>query len=233
LVVAGQAAAIFWLGDRTPSQPRQPDREPVFALARGPSVAWLEELNPTLFAWSGPHGFSGAAWLRGKPPANQPFAWAEPARFLAPDPKQLAHQAIGAEGRPARPPMESAPGRLADMKLPLRVWPDGALWQRSTVRVEGELAGRPLLTPLAPPSQPVNDVLPDTEVRVLVDATGLVRSATLLASSSLSAVDAKALELARAARFAPLAAAPWQAGKLVFRWHTVPAPAAAAPEVRP
>ena len=234
LVVAGQLAAIFWLGDSTPSKPRQADREPLFALAREPSSAWLEELNPTLFAWSGPHGFSGGAWLRGALPANQPFEWTEPARFLAPDSKQLAHQTLDAEGRPAHPPMDYAPGRLADVRLPLTAWAGSALPNRSSVRVEGDLAGRLLLTPLAPPSQAVNDLLSDTEVRVLVDAAGLVRSATLLASSGLPAADAIALELARPARFAPLRAMPWQTGKLVFRWHTVPAAATApAPEARP
>ena len=231
LVVAGQFALIFWLGDKQATVPRRADHEPAIALVPGLAPAWLEELNPTLFAWSGPNGFSGPAWLRVHPPANQAYEWTEPARFLALDPKQLSSQPAAAAGQPAHPGMEWVPGAIAEMKLPFAAWPGSALPTRSSVRVEGELAGRPLLQPLAPSSKSGSDLLPDTEIRVLVDAVGLVRSATLLASSGLPAADASALELARGARFGPLAAVPWQTGNLVFRWHTEPT--MPAPEARP
>ena len=231
LVVAGQFALVLWLGDATRAVPRRSDHEPAIALAPGLSVALLEELNPTLFAWSGPRGFSGPAWLRVAPPANQAYEWTEPARFLALDPKQLSSQPVGAEGRPARPRTEWGPGRVAEMRLPFAAWAGSALPTKSSVCVEGELAGRPLLRSLEPPSRPVNDLLPNTEIRVLVDAAGLVRSAILVASSAQPAADAIALELARGARFETLAEVPWQTGKLIFRWYTVPA--TPAPEARP
>lgn len=236
IVVGAQFAAIFWLGDKAPVKPLRADAEPTFAMA--PSLAtgqnseaaraksalfWLEELNPTLFAWSGPRGFSGEAWLRNHRPANQTLEWKEAEQFLAPDFKQLSAQPITVEDGPTHPQMNSAPSRLADIQLPIAVWTTTALPNRSSVRVEGELATRQLLTPLAPPSQPANDLLPDTEVRVLVDQAGLVRSATILSGSGRLAADATALELARNARFAPLADRPLQTGSIVFRWHVVPA----------
>lgn len=236
-IVAGvQFAVVVWLGDKAPVKPRRADAEPVFAiapdLAASPvaeaarsrsALVWLEELNPTLFAWSGPHGFSGEAWLRNHTPVNQTLDWKETDQFLAPDLKQLSSQPIAGEKDPTHPLINSASGRLADIRLPFDAWTTTALPSRSSVRVEGELANRLLLTKLAPPSQPANDLLPDTEVRVLVDESGFVRSATILSGSGRPAADATALEMARTARFAPLAASPPQTGSLVFRWHVVPA----------
>lgn len=143
LVVAGQFALVLWLGDATRAVPRRSDHEPAIALAPGLSAALLEEWNPTLFAWSGPRGFSGPAWLRVAPPANQSYEWMEPARFLALDPKQLSSQPVGVEGRPARPRTEWGPGRVAEMRLPFAAWAGSALPTKSSVCVEGELAGRP------------------------------------------------------------------------------------------
>jgi len=95
------------------------------------------------------------------------------------------------------------------------------------LRIEGNLAGRPLLTPRSLPVQPCNDLLTNSEVQVAVDADGRTFSATLLQSSGLPSADQRALELARAARFQPLPAAggdldssrarlTW--GKLIFPW---------------
>jgi len=85
-------------------------------------------------------------------------------------------------------------------------------------------------------------------VQVLVDAAGNVVSHTLLRPESGSKdpdqqqADQRALELARAARFAPLpqsGSAPTNSpgrvtrGTLIFEWHTVPRPATNAPPANP
>ncbi len=77
------------------------------------------------------------------------------------------------------------------------------------------------------PSLPYNDVIPPSQVQVLVDAAGKVVSAVLLPPDNLlesaghyDAADRRALELARAARFAPAPRLTF--GRLIFNWHTVP-----------
>lgn len=224
--VTAQLALLWWFGDARPVQPRRADHEPRFWLVPALDKAVAELLNPTLFPWSGPHGFSGPAWLGITPPRHQPFEWTEPPRWLTLDPQTLT-------GLPAAPaPLPSArldllPGGVTEVRAPFDALAENRLPTRSCVVVRGELAGRPLRSGLAPPAQPFNDLLPDTEVRVVVDAAGRVQSATTLSRSGLPAADATALDLARTARFAPLARdeiPALQTGTLVFRWHTVPAP---------
>ena len=77
-------------------------------------------------------------------------------------------------------------------------------------------------------------MLTASAVRALVDAGGLVVSATLLESCGLPAADQRALELARSARFEPLPGGDkerlahplnglsWV--KMIFNWHTVAPP---------
>jgi TonB family protein len=227
-----QFALVFWLGDKAPVTPRRAAHEPRLLLA----PAWAGDLseldNPTLFAWSGPHGFSGQA--AGRPtPGYQPFQWTEPPRFLELDPKQLSGQPAGEPPSRLTVRLDLLPGRGATMVLPTHALAGSTLPTRSTVRLEGELADRPLLTPMAPPPQSLNDVLPDTRVRAVVDAPGRVQSVTLLGACGVAEADAQALELTRAARFAPLApgtASALQTGVLVFQWHTQPlAPTNAPP----
>jgi TonB family protein len=73
-------------------------------------------------------------------------------------------------------------------------------------------------------------VLQPSTVQVLARGDGSVISATLLTRSGLAAADQRALDLARAAQFAPLTppadSRRFQWGRLVFLWHAIePAPA--------
>jgi TonB family protein len=63
-------------------------------------------------------------------------------------------------------------------------------------------------------------VIAPSVVQVLVDPSGDVASTALLESSGFKDADDKALELARAARFAP--SSQLTLGELIFNWHTVP-----------
>ena len=71
------------------------------------------------------------------------------------------------------------------------------------------------------PPLPGNDVIAPSRVQVLADAAGQIISAVLLETSGSATADAKALELARNARFAP--AAQMTFGEMIFNWHTLPA----------
>jgi hypothetical protein len=75
-------------------------------------------------------------------------------------------------------------------------------------------------------------------VQLLVNEAGDVVSAVLLppdsgyaATDQYDQADQRALELARAARFAP--APRLTMGRMIFNWHTVPPPATNAPAASP
>jgi TonB family protein len=114
---------------------------------------------------------------------------------------------------------------------------NGRVPTRSTVRVEGEIANRPLVTLLAIKSQPAQDVvLTSSEVAIGVRDDGTVFSAKLAKGCGDKGADDEAVRLARAARFAraPGGIAPKGAdaltwGSLVFQWHTVAPPTNSMP----
>jgi hypothetical protein len=88
------------------------------------------------------------------------------------------------------------------------------------------------------PSLPFADVIAPSRVQVLVDEAGDVVSAIVLPSdnnlealSHYDTADQRALELARAARFAP--SPRLTIGQMIFTWHTVPPPATNSPAASP
>jgi hypothetical protein len=98
----------------------------------------------------------------------------------------------------------------------------------SELRVEGELARRPLITRPALRSWTNSDLLSNTVVRLLVDAHGYPQTATLLSGSGSVEADQFALRTAAQARFAPLprlavrpSASRLEWGNLIFEWHTL------------
>ena len=238
LVMGAQIGLIFAFGDRKPVTPRQPGPGPELRLAEGYNAP-VELDDPTLFALPSPEGFSGPAW-RNKPAVIfTPFVWSEPPRWLPTNVADLGFVLMQFmrtnEFRPqafgAKPP----PG-LNLPKTELAQADDDA---QSTLRIEGDLRQRRLLYPPNLPAWPGTDLLTDTAVQVLVGRTGRVLTTVLLPPGSGSReVDQWALNLAKALEFAPLPkdADPkiqWTAGRLVFRWQTVPLPATNAPSALP
>jgi len=231
LIFIGQLTVISWLGQRTPFHSRPVAPGPAIRLVGAGSAELLALADPTLFALPHLHGFSGPAWLNMAPPSFQPFVWTEPPRWLTLPVEQLGaafHQfmttngfkPLGMSGHPE--PELLLPELAARPSFPTQ----------SMVRVTGQLAGRPLLTPLNLPSWTNEFILSNTVIKVIVDALGQ----TLVApdkSSGYKRADQDALDHARAARFQPLPGAStdtWDAhplgglsfGELVFEWHTVP-----------
>jgi hypothetical protein len=109
----------------------------------------------------------------------------------------------------------------------------------SSLRLAGGLVGRRLLTAFDLPSQPPTahmEMLTNSVVRMMVNAEGLPESLILLSTSGLEAADKLALDLARTARFEPVARygppnqppsnSPPQLtwGVMLFEWHTVALP---------
>jgi hypothetical protein len=242
LVFIVQLGLIFWLGSRTPIRPRLSTGALTLYLG-GEATAELQPLNdPTLFTLPHPEGFSGPVWRRMPRPKFRPFEWSAPTdhyplaidRLGAVFNRLLETNQFQALQLPAQ--LEAAP-TLPDVP-PLAVFAD-----HSVVQLEDGLAQRRLLAPLQLKSFTNIDILANTVVRVGVDTGGLPVSVTLLSVSGSPAADQFALDQAWAARFEPLTrnsaetilkpTAPLSWGRMVFRWHTVPAPPASAPAASP
>jgi TonB family protein len=223
LIFAVQVGFIFALGERKQIVPRAVTNVPTLRLADD-SAEWLTLNDPALFALPNPRDFASAVWLKTpdvKPPA---FRWTEPPRWLPLDAENLGatFSQFMQTNYFARSPLDFKPQpKLSEPILTI----EPALAQNSTLQVEGELAQRRLLNKINLPSLPYNDVLAPSTVQALVDGSGNVVSVVLLTSAGFDAADQRALELARAVRFAPAPRA--TIGQLIFNWRTVPTSAPA------
>jgi len=225
LVFAVHVALLFAFGLRKQPVSRSVTSPSTLKLADSPDE--LLALNdPTLFALPRPGDFVTAMWSQAPGVEPPSFRWTEPPRWLPLSADHLMSafnrfmqtNRVAAFALRLKPPVRlSTPSRSIEPVLA----------QVSTMRVEGDLTRRRLLTPMDLPSWPYPDVIAPSKVQVLVDAVGDVVSAVLLPSdNSLEALshydlaDQCALALARAARFAP--AAHLTIGQMIFTWHTIP-----------
>ncbi len=229
LVLAAHVALIFFFGTRKPITPKAVKNAPQLELAVR-SSEWLLLNDPTLFALPNIKGFS-SAWLEPPHVRFHQLEWTEPPRWL-----QLPAGELGAVFSQF---MET--NRFATLKFELKPPPQFTvplvplgpiLAGASTLWIEGDIVRRPVLTPMTLPSWPYGDVIAPSKVQVLVNAAGEVVSVVLLPSNNSGEVrdadaDQRALELARAARFAP--GSSLTLGQLIFNWCTVPPPATNAP----
>jgi len=229
-----QVGLLFYVSQgEQPPTPRPTFRTAVHLVSDSWSSEQLARLpamnDPTLFALPGGGGFPGAARLRVEPLEYRAESWSEPPRWLA-----LDEAALGGDfARYTATSGITAP-LVADKPVPplLRYEPnvrDEPFAQPSRLRIEGELASRPLAKPLALPSWRHPDVLSNSVVRVAVDADGHAISSVLVAECGRRDADAQALKLASSARFQPLprsardatGAGPLAWGRMVFQWRTV------------
>ncbi|MGH7940422.1 MAG: hypothetical protein ACREFR_05060 [Limisphaerales bacterium] len=238
---------IFIFGARKPLPPTPPSKAPSLALVAESPGDWLALNNATLFALPGNYGFAASMWMQMPPLTIHPQNWTEDPRWLSPSNSLQMAGLFAAFNRFVQtntfaalqfqfnPPDEVTPP-VTPTQPPMA--------QHSTLRIEGEIAGRTLLTPLHLPSWPDSDVDAPSIVQVLINAAGNVVSAVLLPQEIVSQenswepplshnpkADLSAVELARTLRFAPLPSAQASRsaplsglalGKLVFIWHTIP-----------
>ena len=241
-----QTGLLLYLGQREQSPPIRPTFRTTVHFVFDPwSSEQLDRLpamsDPTLFALPGDSGLSGSAWLRGVPLDYQPEHWFEPFRWLEMEPAALGSGFARFVGTNFM-----APPLVADQPVPplLRYephFPNDPLPQHSRLRLEGEVASRPLLAPLDLRSWPHSDILSNTVVRTAIDADGRTLFPALVSESGYPDADFYALKLASAARFRPLPRAardssgigPLAWGKMIFEWHTLPLTATNPPSGRP
>jgi hypothetical protein len=229
-----QAGLIFCFARRELSPPERPPFETaIYLTANGPDTSTVNSVgfdDPTLLALPNLRGFSGAAWLKFPTLDYQPMEPPEPTNWL-----HLEEHTLGATFSQFVASNRAAPRLIADKPLPPLVryepnFPNEPAATQSRLRLQGQLANRPLLSPLALPSWPHAEILSNTVVQVAVDPDGMTFSPVLLSHSGLREADTFALDWAGGARFRPLPretrlrdgteSLTW--GKLVFQWHTVP-----------
>jgi hypothetical protein len=241
-VTVVQAGLIFGLSDRKPIVPRQPGFFATVHLVTeappGSAIGeWLSLEDPTLLALPDPRGFSGSAWMTVPTLLHQAQDWTEPPRWLA-----LPVAGLGATFAEFVRTNSLGPRLLADKPQPplsevaLSRLP---LPATSTIRLEGDLAGREVLTLLEVPSISHTDILTNTVVQVVVDSRGFVFSPpVVIGASGSKTADQRALELLKSIRFKPVApirsdaardpsALTW--GKIIFQWRTLELPATNRP----
>jgi hypothetical protein len=236
LVCAAHVALLYMFGARKQIVSRTATDVPTLKLA-GSSDELLTLNDPTLFALPHPGDFVTAIWSQApvvKPPS---FRWTEAPHWMPLSADELMTvfnrfmqtNQFASFAFQLKPPV-----KLSTPAQPI----EPALAQVTTMRIEGDLTQRRLLTPMHLPSWPYADVIAPSKVQVLVDEAGDVVSAIVLPSdnslealSHYDAADQRALELARAARFAP--APRLTIGQMIFTWHTVPPPATNSPAASP
>lgn len=233
LVLAVQIALVFSLRNSSPIVPRKPDAAPLIHLAENSTNEWLALNDPTLFALPHQEGFSGEAWLKIPPLEFHPAGWSE---LTLPLPLPVAQ--LGARLKSFVETNNTARFEIAvkpapELTLP-EIPPVTPISTRSTLRIEGDLASRRLISPLELRAWPASDILTNSVVQLMVDALGKPISEVLLAGSGSKEADQQALELAMRARFEPVEVAgpgreknPDTAvtlGTLVFEWQTIPVP---------
>lgn len=232
-----QATLIYFL-----AQPeKRPPERPIFrtsiqlvadddALRRIASLPGLDD--STLLALPSLQGFSGAAWLKFATLDYKPAEWVEPPHWLP-----LETQSLSGTFSQYVTTNVIMPLLIADKPLPPLQryepnFPPEPLPTQSLVRVEGELAGRKLLSNVELKSWMSSEILSNTVVQAAVDAAGFTFSATLVSSSGSTNADRHALAEAARARFRPVpnassAADPTRSltwGRWTFQWHTLPPP---------
>jgi hypothetical protein len=225
LVFAAHVLLLFAFGGRKQIVPRAVTNVPTLNLADN-SSEWLALNDPTLFALPHQKDFASAIWL--PVPTNEPpsFRWTESPRWLplSTDELGLAFNQFMQTNRFAGFELQlKSPVKLSASGLPV----ESALAQTSTLQIQDDLAQRRLLDPINLPSWPYANVIAPSKVQILVDAAGNVVSAVLLppdsgftAADQYDQADQRALELARAARFAP--SSRLTVGRMIFNWQTVP-----------
>jgi hypothetical protein len=199
-------------------------------------------VSPLVLVRPDAHGFSGKAWLQLPPVTYDPQQSNPPPFRLLLQTDGLGNVVAESLSGSRASPFEAAtrPGPRFD-EVNYTPAPDPATLQ-STLTIEGELAGRPLLIKPVLKLQPADTILSNTVVNILVDADGRVFAPPFLApkeprdsAGTATPADADALAAAAGLLFQPLARVSGQPhltpGRLVFHWQTVPKPPPATNDV--
>jgi len=242
LVVAlfiGQVGFILLFAEREKPVQRQTRAGPRVLLVHEHVDVVALAGEPTLFAWAGPHTFSGQAWFRTSAKDYPQYKWTEPPAFFELRPAQLVGWFESVINENNGHTVDVAEKIVPDFNLHTTEPTPMLLRDKSTLAITGDIAARRFRSQFDLPSWHANDVLRPTMVRVVVDANGQVHSATLLSQSGSEQADKFALDIAKSAEWEPLPESRRQplgsaptgltSGTMIFYWHTTPGPATNTP----
>jgi TonB family protein len=225
LALALHLALVFLFGTKKQILPAPMDPAPHLQLTDRANVL-VALTDPTLFARPNAHDTVTAFWRQA--PMIPPPNFDQPAlpQYLEPRAMEfgsLFHEFVSNQS-PGGLPLDFKPE-------PSAVVPDSPsdnpVSSASTMSISEELAQRRLQDTVTLPLWPRNDVLGSSTVQVLVDTSGSVASAVVLATSGDSEADQEALQLAGNLRFAT--AKQPTIGSITFYWRTVPITSAHIP----
>ena len=247
IVFALHVVLIFIFGEYKPIQPVPVRNTPSLDLVNESPGDWQALNDPALFALPANNGFAASIWAEiplslkfGRPITIEAPHWLSPTNSVLRANLGAAFKTFVQTNRYAAihfefsPPVQvAAPEVSTEPPLP----------GRSTMQIEGELAGRRLLTPVTLPAWQDTGVDGPSVVQVLVDAAGNVVSAALLPQDVMTqgnpweprfnddkSADQWAIALVRTLRFAELptdaartnAQSRLEIGQLIFNWRTMP-----------
>ena len=236
LVFAGQAGLAWWLCEQGHSPasrdaPATRVRLGTDTLGEGRWGAQSATSDPTLLALANPHGFSGEAWLRMQPFPYELTNRLEEPRWLQDTPDRLAASlsrffetnwiAAARVTEAPHPSLLPPPGTIRPMKI------------EASLFLEGELAGRRLISSDALPTPDPGTIPTNCVVRLAVTAEGDALSPVIWTTSGYPGIDRKAVSFAKSARFVSLEKGPdpdsrgsnfTAFGIMIFRWNLAPDP---------
>lgn len=232
VVLVLQVGLVFWLSDRSPIAPRSAANSTAVYLVEGFPAKWLTLPDPLLFSPASPHGFSGPLWLKTPKREYHLSDWTAPPSLLTLQVQNLGNAFSKFVQTNTAPTFAIADNPTPHVASPELFLPDAPVATQSTLRIEGELTKRAMVTPVALPSRPHTNILANSVVQVVVDLDGNTVSANLFSPSGSEDSDKYALDVARMLRYqsirgngpGQLPVATLNCGKLVFEWHTAPLP---------
>jgi hypothetical protein len=238
-ILALQTGFFFWFTRPPGLTARTRPATLSIRLPDGQPADLLGYINPSVLVRVNSRGFSGQAWLQIPPVAYNPVESNPPPFLLQLQADHLGDAVTQALTNSLSQPFEVAarPAPRFDNYSPSPL----VVPTESTLSIEGELAGRPLLARPVLKLQPADTILTNTVVDVVVDGEGRVFAPPVLdpASSPRPAesagADADALTATANLLFQPLPRVPGRSrlaapiltpGRVVFHWQTIPTPTA-------
>jgi hypothetical protein len=232
LMFGVQVALIFRLRDQPPPTPApRPAGGPSICMSDATPGELLGVEDPTLFVLPHEQSFSGAFWMRTPSPQIRVESPPEPLAWLS-----ITGQQFGADF--ARFIQTNSTGtfqtiaKIEPNLIVPELPPATPISSPSTLRIEGDLARRRLLSKVELPPQESRDLLTNSLIRLAVDAQGNTLSALPFQPGCGSTnADQLALQIARNARFEsiepdgtgrnrkPKTAVTF--GTMIFEWQTV------------
>src|SRR5438046_3355104 len=167
LILAVQVGLVFWFSDYSSPPVRRTRPGPSLHLVTATPSELFTLNDPTLFALPHPRSFSGQAWLAMAPIPYRSFQWTSElewlslpvaqlgaglAKFLQTNRVETSYGLASPDPQLVQPPPSSLAG------LP----------RKSTLRIEGGLRARKLLSAIDPPSWPHIDLLTNTVIEIVV-----------------------------------------------------------------